>query len=68
MINYYSFNYLLYDTLQQTKIVIESECETPKSHSLDDIHGIKTLIREGGSHSLFRDDTGFFGFWPFSGV
>ncbi len=27
-----------------------------------------TTIREGGSHSLYRDDTGFFGFWPFSGV
>ncbi len=25
-------------------------------------------IREGGSPSLFRDDTGVLGFWPFSGV
>ncbi len=26
------------------------------------------FIREGGSLSLFRDGTGFYGFWPFSGV
>ncbi len=29
------------------------------------------FIREGGSHSLFRNGTdfyGFYGFWPFSGV
>ncbi len=31
-------------------------------------HYLNHVVREGGSHSLFRDDTGFFGFWPFSGV
>ncbi len=42
---------------------IQSLCKLMSLGTIDFIN-----IREGGSHSIFRDDTGFFGFWSFSGV